>query len=520
MMGRGGHLTTVAAALALVGCAVGADYRAPTPAALAVPDRFAATGPAFAAPADEVELSHWWSGLGDPVLDGLIGDALALGPDIAAAGARLRQARGAVRTARAAILPAVTASGSASHTEQIGSGHSIIFPGLGVGGVGGGASQLFSGSTTVYRASADASYEADLFGGVSRSIEAARGDEAAGLENLRDVQRSIVAEVATDYVNARSAQERLAIARTNLRTQDDTVQIVGWRVQAGLVSSLDLAQARAQREQTAATIPQLETSLTQATSAIAILIGRAPGEVQARLADPLPVPAADRMLGADVPLAVLARRPDVRAAERTLAAASARIGVARAQLYPALRLTGSIGGNGQSIGDIGRFSTGALVASLAAPIFDGGAIRGQIEQARGRADEALADYRRAVLTALGDVENAMAAMASTREREVSLTLALDQSRDALLFAQSQYRAGLIDFQRLLDTERALLSSEDGAAAARADRATALVTLYKALGGGWQAAPMPDTAIPKRKATIELPDLASAGPAPADSQDTP
>jgi outer membrane protein TolC len=244
------------------------------------------------------------------------------------------------------------------------------------------------------------------------------------------------------------------------------------------------------------------------------LVGEAPAAMLKRLADPAPVPEADRVLGADVPFAVLARRPDVRAAERELAAATARIGVAKADLYPALRLTGSLGGNGTAIGDISRYSTGSVIAALSAPIFDGGAIRGRIESARGAADEALATYRKTVLTALGDVETAMAALANTREREVSLSLAVDQSRAALLYAQSQYRAGLVDFQTLLDAERTLLTSQDGLATARGDRATALVQLYKALGGGWQAAPMPASATPKAKAQVELPSLAVAGPGPA------
>ena len=158
-----------------------------------------------------------------------------------------------------------------------------------------------------------------------------------------------------------------------------------------------------------------------------------------------------------------------------------------------------------------------MLAALSAPIFEGGAIRGRIDSARGGADAALASYRTTVLTALGDVENAMAALANTREREVSLSLAVDQSQSALLFAQSQYRAGLVDFQTLLDSERTLLTSQDGAAVARADRASALIQLYKALGGGWQAAPMPADAMPKTKAAVELPDLASAAPSGGDAR---
>lgn len=507
-------------ALAAPACTVGPDYRAPGAAAIGTPDRFAARTPDYAAPADADELASWWTRLNDPLLEQLIREALAQGPDVAGAGARLRQARGALRQARASLFPTLAASASIGHTALIGSGGGAIITAPGSGTIGGGigaggsgASTLIAttGSTTSYDAGLDASYEVDLFGGVRRGIEAARGDEGQALEQLRDTQRSVAAEVALDYVTARSAQERLGIARENLRSQDDTVQIVGWRVQAGLVSSLDLAQARAQRENTAAIIPSLATGFTQSVSALAVLVGIAPETMLARMAAVAPVPAADRMLGADVPLAVLARRPDVRAAERALAAATARIGVAKADLYPALRLSGSLGGNGTSIGDISRFSTGSVLAALSAPIFEGGAIRGRIESARGAADAALATYRATVLTALGDVENAMAALADTRERDVSLSLAVDQSQSALLFAQSQYRAGLVDFQTLLDAERTLLTNQDGLATARADRASALIQLYKALGGGWQAAPMPAAAMPETKAAIELPTLASAAP---------
>jgi len=325
---------------------------------------------------------------------------------------------------------------------------------------------------------------------------------------LRDTQRTVVAEVALDYVNARSAQERLAIARSNLATEEETLQLVGWRVKAGLVSSLDLAQAKAQREQTAATIPALETSFAQSVNAVAILTGRAPGSVTAWFDPPRPVPVADRALGADIPATMLAQRPDVRAAERTLAAATARIGVAKAQLYPVLQLTGTLAGNGTTVGDISRFATGTLLAAVTAPIFDGGAIRAQIENARGGADLALAQYRSAVLTALSDVENALISLANSRRQVVTLTAAANDSHDALIFAQSQYRAGLIDFQSLLDTQRTLLSSQDSLAQARADRATGLIQLYKALGGGWQAAPTPASAIPGTPAAIEMPDIAA------------
>ena len=496
-------IAAVALSLMLSGCAVGPDYRAPSATKLGVPDRFSTTIPAGAVAPGEQELATWWASLGDPVLDHLVTQALAANPDISAAGARLRQARASYKGARASLFPSITGNSSVGHTSLLGKGSAGLITNPG----GGTTSFATGGNSDQFNAGVDAAYEVDLFGGVRRSVEAAKGDYASAAEQLRDTQRSIVAEVALNYVDARSAQERLAIARSNLKSQDETVQLVGWRVKAGLVSSLDLAQARAQQEQTAATIPSLETSFAQSLNALAILTGQAPGTINAAFEPPRPVPVADRALGADVPVAVLQQRPDVRAAERSLAAATAQIGVAKAQLYPTLRLSGSLGGNGTAIGDIGTFLTGTLLASVSAPIFHGGAIRAQIENARGGADLALANYHKAVLTALSDVENALVSLANSRRRVVTLGAAVDDSRNALLFAQSQYRAGLVDFQTLLDSERTLLSSQDSLAQARADRATALVQLYKALGGGWQAAPLPGTAMPGVRAQIEIPDIA-------------
>ncbi|MDH7640088.1 efflux transporter outer membrane subunit [Sphingomonas oryzagri] len=514
--GNGGERRGVAAIMAvavgsfmLSGCTVGPNYRPPSATRMGVPDQFSSDiAPGADAPSVQ-ELGSWWAALGDPLLGDLVDKALAANPDIEAAGAQLRQARAQYKNARASLFPTLDIGGSAGHTALLGKGSTTFIANPGGSG---GTSFATQGSYDQFSGSLDAAYEVDLFGGVRRSIQAARGDYASAAETLRDTQRSIVAEVALDYIDARSAQERLAIARSNLKSQDETVQLVGWRVKAGLVSSLDLAQAKAQQETTAATIPALETSLAQSLNALAILTGQAPGSLNAAFDPPRPVPIADRALGTDVPVAVLAQRPDVRSAERALAAATARIGVAKAQLYPTLKLSGSLGGNGTAIGDIGTFLTGTLLASVSAPIFHGGAIRAQIENARGGADLALANYHKAVLTALSDVENALVSLANSRRRVVTLGAAADDSRNALVFAQSQYRAGLIDFQTLLDSQRTLLSSQDSLAQARADRATALVQLYKALGGGWQAAPLPGTAMPNVPAQIEIPDLAEE-PAP-------
>jgi len=493
-MTRNDTLSVLLALALLGGCTVGPEYRGASPSALKVPAQFRS---AAVVPAAAVDLARWWTGFGDPVLTGLVERSLAQNLDVDAAGARLRQARASVATARSAQLP--TLGASASVGRSIGnSGRSIFDPTT-------GTTLSTGGDTTVYRAGFDAAYEVDLFGGIRRSVEAARADEGAALANLQSAQQTVASEVGLNYVAARLAQRRLRIARDNLASQDETVQIVGWRVQAGLVSSLDLEQARQLRAQTAATIPALENNYANAANRIAVLLGEAPGAVDAVLAPDRAIPLAPA--ANDIPAAVIQRRPDVAAAERSLAAETARIGVQQAELYPALRLTGSFAGSDTNVGDVVSRAIGNVLGAVSAPIFQGGRLRAAVEGQRASTDAALANYRQVVLTALEEVENALSALSTSERREREILVAETASRNAVLYARSQYRAGLIDFQTLLDSERSLLSSQDSRATARADRATATVQLYKALGGGWQSAPLPASAT--RNGTIAvLPDPAT------------
>jgi NodT family efflux transporter outer membrane factor (OMF) lipoprotein len=467
----------------LGGCTVGPDYHPPAASDLKVPARFNAVVPGAAA---ETDLARWWTGFGDPVLTQLVERALAANLDIDAAGARLRQARASLRGAQGGLLPTLNASSSV--TRSIGQGsRTVIDPSSG---------QTIStgGDTTVYRLGFDAAYEVDLFGGVRRSIQAARADAATSEANLHSTQLSVVSEVALDYLSARLAARRLAIAKDNLATQDETLQIVGWRVDAGLASALDYEQARQLRAQTAASIPAIEQSYTTAVNAIAVLLGEAPGAVTAEIGMGTAIPLPPHALGAGLPAEMLQRRPDVAAAERTLAAETARIGVATADLYPALRLTGSFSGTDTILGDVLSAGVGSIAGAITAPIFQGGQLRARLEGQRATADAALAAYRSAVLTAIEDVENALTALTAAQRRETDVAVSADAAQNAVTYARSQYQAGLIDFQSLLDSERSLLSSQDSQAQARGDRATAAVQLYKALGGGWQAAPLPASAV--------------------------
>ncbi|MFC7498534.1 efflux transporter outer membrane subunit [Enterovirga sp. GCM10030262] len=444
---------------------VGPDYAAPGAGALGVPGAYHAEQ-GLAGSAEE--LAQWWTVFDDPMLNRLVEQAVASNLDLAVASARLRQAREAVVQARAGRLPNVGASA--------GAGQDLDSDG---------------NSRTNLSLGADASWEVDLFGGISRGVEASRADAEGAVFDLAAVQVAIVGEVATNYIQARLAQQRLETARDTLRIADENLEIAGWRVQAGLVSSLDSEQARAQRAQTAASIPGIESDFAAAAYRLAVLTGQAPGALTASLAAPRPIPAGPDTIAVGIPADTLRQRPDVRAAERTLAAQTARIGVAQAELYPALRLTGDIGASALSIGGLVDAIAGGIFGGLSQTLFDGGRLRSQVRSQEAATDAALATYRQSVLVALEDVENGLVALDAAKERQQQFAIALDAANNTAILARSQYRAGLTDFQTLLEAERSLLSARDGVDSSRAEQALALVQLYRALGGGWDPL-APDT----------------------------
>ncbi|EPR09459.1 RND transporter [Sphingobium indicum IP26] len=463
-------------ALVLSGCAAGPDYRAPAPAALGVP---AAYSQGASAPLDEAELAAWWTRLDDPALSGLIDRAIAHNLDIVQAQARLRQARESLRQARAAFLP--QANGSASGGRNYSSrdaGGRLDPSGNPIGGGG-------SNWSSSYSVGANASWQVDLFGELSRSAEAARADLAASGYDLANVRATIVSELVANYVQARLAQGQLRIARETQAIQQDNYNIANWRLQAGLVSSLDAEQARAQLAQTNATVPQLEASLRGSLNRIAVLTGQAPGEATRSLETPAPIPAAPARIATGIPADTLRQRPDVRSAERALAAATARIGVAQAQLYPSLGISGNIGTTSNSFKDLFSLVTGGVFANVAQVIFDGGRLASQVRSQRAATDAAFAAYKQAVLSALEDVENAMASLSSARARKAEFATAYEASNNAAILARSQYQAGLIDFQTLSQSENSLLNARNSLAGAQSDEVLGLAQLYNALGGGWQ-----------------------------------
>jgi NodT family efflux transporter outer membrane factor (OMF) lipoprotein len=464
----------------LAGCTVGPDYRPRSAAELGVPE-----GYSVAAAATPEDLTRWWNRFDDPLLGRLVEQARVANLDVAQAVARLRQARESLSQSRAGLLPTLSGSAGYQRNENLrGGGRAFTLPDGTVVDTGGGGSNSFT-------AGLSASYQVGIFGEVRRTVEASQAQyEAAGFDSAA-VQISVQQEVARNYVLARLYQAQIANARASLALQDDNLEIAGFRVQAGLVSSLDVEQARGQRAQTAATIPSLEQQYNAAVSRLGVLTAQAPGAFKAELAAARPIPAGPAAIGAGIPADVLRRRPDVRASERSLAAATAQIGVATARLYPALSISGNINTNAQTIGGIGDAITGALFAGLTQAIFNGGRLRSQVRSSEAAAGAAFAAYRGTVLTALEDVENALQALASAQERERQFAIALDAANNAAMLNRSQYRSGLTDFTTLQQQEAALLNARNGAAQARSDAATATVALYTALGGGWDASVIPE-----------------------------
>lgn len=442
----------------LSACGVSRGEPPPLASVEAIPDRW------VLAPlgGSEIALDRYWAMLDDPLVEEFVARAQADNLDIAQAAARLRAVRAGLRQARAGFLPTVTGNAGA---------------GRDVGDFARDGVQLSLG--------ADIQWEADLFGRIDASAGAARGDLRVAGYSLGDLERVIVAQVANQVVSARTLAAQLAIARETLAIQDDNLQIARWRNQAGLVSSLDVEQARTQRAQTAASIPQLEGDLVAIANAISTLIGEPPGLVyEALVAAPAPVPVPPADVALAVPADTLRRRPDVSAAEARLAADLDRIGAARAQLYPLVRLSGTIGTSATDVGSLFDLVSGNIFASLTQLIFDGGRVRGQIEASEAIADGSLAAWRQSILVALEEVESAAVDLETSGTRVTALAEASEGAQNAALLARSQYQAGLIDFQTLLVAESQLLSTRTAEIGAQGARAQAFIGLARAMGGGW------------------------------------
>ena len=470
--GCGFAACVLAGALSLcAGCTtVGPDYRPPdTPA---VTNWSAALDAGLTAgPSDAKTLNCWWAVFNDPVLTGLVARAQAGNLDVKQAVARVRAARAEREMAQADRLPTLDANASASRTRSSGK----TGPG---------------GTSRQYANSLDASWELDLFGGKRRAAEAAEATWQASQEDLHDVLVSLCAEVALAYVDVRAYQMRLCIADSNLVSQTDTYDITRWRLQSQLVTQLDVDQARLSLEQTRASLPALRTGLEQAKHRLATLLGLPPGALLTLLGERRAIPVTPREVAVGVPAEVLRQRPDVRRAERQLAAQTAKIGVAAAARYPKFTLSGSIGLEALAAGDLYTLAARTLSGAVAAgwTLFDGGRIGQTVAEQEALRDESSGAYEAAILAALQDVEDALVAYADEQDRQRALADAEQAARSAAALARDRYASGLVDFQTVLSTQQSLLSVQDSLASSEAQATSDLVRLYKALGGGWTPLP--------------------------------
>ena len=470
------HIAIVTATLLLAACAVGPDYRAPTTAPAVLKN---APSPGFV---EQTPEGLWWQEFEDPELNSLVGRALGANLDLRSAFDRVRAARAVFVQSNYDLAPHVQLDGaySRSHEQEPGFGPAPI--------------NLQSDSLGF-----DAAWEIDLFGRVRRSVQAARADLGVEQANYQDAQVTVAAEVARNYFELRGAQKRLDVAQRNLQSEIQTLALTQLLDETGRGSELDVQRSRARLKATEATIPPLEAAEKQAGYRLAVLLGERPGTLDQEL-----LPAATATYAKALPIGdpseLLRRRPDVRAAERQLAGATARVGVATADLFPRVSLTGFVG---FLSGDVGRlFSTSAgsdarawsVTPTVSWAAFDMGSVRARLRASEAQSDAAAANYEKVVLTALEDVENTLVAYTAHQSQLKSLNEQAQASRRAAELADIQYREGVADFLVLLDAQRTQLDAEDSVARAETDVNVSVVAIYKALGGVGQ---------PSRDATASL-----------------
>jgi outer membrane protein, multidrug efflux system len=474
----------LSAMLALIflaaGCSVGPNYQKPD---LSVPAAWT-EAQQKGVDARSAELARWWSTFNDPLLDSLVERAARSNLDLRLAEARIREARATRAVTASGAWPTLNVSGS--YTRNRASQNGVGVPGEGAVIVpsGGGANL----DQNLYQSGFDANWEIDVFGRVRRSVEAADATVEATVEDRRDVLVTLLGEVARNYIDLRGFQRRLAVARANLKTQQDTLELTQVRFQAGLASDLDVAQQEAQVNTTAAQIPTLESSLKQAAYGLDVLLGLQPGTLWNELAKETAIPNLPPEVLVGLPSDLLRRRPDIRRAERQLAAATAQVGAAMADLFPKFSLTGIAGLQSVSASD--WFTRGSRFWSIGPtiswPVFDAGRIRANIEIRNAQQEQALTQYEKSVLSAFQDVETALVNYANEQTRYRSLIDAVAANRRAVTMANELYIRGLNDFLNVLDTQRSLYVTESELAQSQATMATNLVALYKALGGGWES----------------------------------
>jgi multidrug efflux system outer membrane protein len=512
-------LLLIAAALAIVtvvGCMVGPNYR---PLAMKLPGHWNGVDKQMkegGSGATEADLATWWQSFDDPLLNSVIGQALASNLDEKIALARVREERAYVTISRAGLYPSVDMSGSYTRQRYSANTPFGFFP------------QLLPRDENTYESGFDASWELDVFGGLRRGVEASKAELAASIEDSRDVRVTLLAEVARDYVSVRALERRLQIARANLGDQNDSLKLAQARFEQGFAPELDVFQARSLLETTQAQVPELEMELSQTIHRIGVLLGREPDALAAELSDMAPIPGlADpdsiaMRIPAGLPSDLLRRRPDIRSAEREVAAATARVGVATADLFPKFSITGTAGLESISASDF-FFATSRMWTvgpSVTWPIFEAGRIRAQIEVRNAQDEQALLIYEKTVLNALAEVEDALVAYAKEHTRHQALAASAEDFKRSQLLALDRYEEGYENYLNVLEAQRSLYAAQDSLAQSDQQLVEDLIAIYKALGGGWQtdaqirpvSEPAPTAGPQRLPSRVELrSDRASATP---------
>ena len=474
---------TISSCLLLAGCVLGPNYHRPP---VSVPKQWM-VAPARGTSTKPPETDAWWSSFRDPGLDSLITRAVDRNLDLKLALERVEEARAARGIARSGYFPTVDADVSAARLRG-GFNQGVIRAVPSSNDTHARPSLISPFETNVFQGNLGASWEIDVFGGIRRGVQASTADVAAAEENRRDVLVILLGEVGNTYAQLRGFQQRLEIANNNIKIQQDTLDLTAARAKAGLATELDVSRAAAQLETTKAVVPALLSGIDASIHRLSVLLGEEPGALRTELEKSQPIPAAGPDIDVGLPSDLLERRPDIRRAEAQLAASTARVGLAKADLFPHFVLTGTAGRQATQLHDltlgVGNFFSVGPGVSL--PLFTGGRIRSNIAVQTSRERQALISYRSAILGALEEVENALVNYSEEQERRDRLAESVEQSQLAVHLADEQYRAGLTDFLSVLEAQRDLYANEDQLVQSQANVSADLVGLYRALGGGWSA----------------------------------
>jgi NodT family efflux transporter outer membrane factor (OMF) lipoprotein len=459
-------------------CQVGPDYR---PHIMNVPEKWPdleREGEKALQAAETERLANWWITLDDPALSGLVKRVMEGNRNLKIALTRIRQARAAAGEAGKQLQPSVTGSSTYRRTQSGKPTADDPDP------------SAFSVGSDYYNAGFDASWEIDLFGKKHRNLEAAAAELEASGEGYRAVLVSMVSEAVSGYVRLRTLQKQLEIVNNNLEIQEKALSVLEDKAAAGLIGSLQVQQARYNVENTRARLPGYRVSIEETLNTLAILLGRMPGDLHNELSSPAPIPVPGVEIVIGIPADLLRRRPDIRKAERALAAQTARVGAATADLYPSLRLTGALGLTASSLDNFFSDENAAMNISpfISIPLFNRNRIRDQIEIQNAIQERTLIEYETTVADAIKEVRDAIMAYGEEQKRYRMLTKGAAAAQMALEIADERFSSGLVDFLDVLDAQRALLSFEESKASSSGTITLGLIRLYKALGGGWDKEP--------------------------------